>query len=98
MPHIHWTHRLLAYGLFFHLMGLPMRMAKRGATPRLTRMTWIAFAVAVAQIALGAVMVLTMLPPVWRGLHAAVGTALWVALVYSLWLTRVSPAAATNPG
>lgn len=85
LPHIHWTHRLLAYGLFFHLMGLAIGFRKRGASQRLRRTAWTAFAFVIAQVAVGAVMVLTLLPPVWRGLHAAIGTALWIVLVLMMW-------------
>jgi hypothetical protein len=31
-------------------------------------------------------MVLSYLPPVWRGVHVAVGTAVWIALVCAVWL------------
>jgi hypothetical protein len=33
-------------------------------------------------------MVLTILPPGWRALHAVLGTGVWVALVYLVWLAR----------
>jgi hypothetical protein len=36
------------------------------------------------------VMVLEFLTPVWRGLHAFLGTGLWVALVYLAWVSRSS--------
>ena len=48
---------------------------------------WLAFGLAMAQVAVGAIMVLTILPPGWRALHAAMGTGVWVALVYLVWLT-----------
>jgi len=88
LPHIHWTHRLLAYALFFHLMGLGLGLRQRGVSQRIQQAAWLAFAVAVAQVAVGAIMVLTILPPVWRGLHAALGTGVWLALVYMVWLAR----------
>ena len=90
LPHIHWTHRLLAYALFFHLMGLGLGLRRRGASQRIQSTAWLAFGVAVAQVAVGAIMVLTILPPVWRALHAALGTGVWVGLVYLVWVTAGS--------
>ncbi len=103
LEHIHWTHRLLAYALFFHLLGVPLGLARKNAPPPLQRTGWVVAGLAVAQVAAGAIMVLTYLPPFWRALHAALGTAVWVGLVYLTWLAvarplqaarRVSPAPA----
>ena len=38
-------------------------------------------------MAVGAVMVLSILLPVWRGLHAALGTGVWVGLVWLGWVS-----------
>jgi len=86
LPHIHWTHRLLAYGLFFHLLGLGLGMRRRRAPQRVQSAAWMAFGLVAAQATVGAVMVLTILPPIWRGLHAALGTGVWVGLVWLRWV------------
>jgi heme A synthase len=86
LPHIHWTHRLLAYGLFFHLLGLALGLGRRGASARVQSAAWLAFGLAIAQVTAGAIMVLTILPPVWRGIHAALGAGVWVGLVWLTWL------------
>lgn len=86
LAHIHWTHRLLAYGLFTHLMALALHLRAHRAPARLLVATWIAAGLATLQLGVAAVMVLAHLPPLWRGLHAAVGTALWAGLVYLAWL------------
>jgi heme A synthase len=86
LAHIHWTHRLLAYALFFHLLGVALGLQRRTASRRLRGAGWIVFGLAVAQVTLGAVMVLTYLAPAWRTLHAAFGAAVWVGLVYLTWL------------
>ena len=52
---------------------------------------WIAFSAALVQTAVAAVMILALLPPLWRMLHVAVGTALWVTLVYAVWLVTDRP-------
>ncbi|MDH5551355.1 MAG: COX15/CtaA family protein, partial [Gemmatimonadota bacterium] len=63
LQHIHWTHRLLAYGLFLHLMGMALGLRRKKAPERLKTAAWVAFGLAVAQVAAGAVMVLAYLPP-----------------------------------
>ena len=86
LAHIHWTHRLLAYALFFHVLGLGLGLRRKGAPERLQAAGWAAAALVVLQVIVGAIMVLAHLPPVWRWLHAAIGTAVWVGLVYLTWL------------
>lgn len=101
LSHVHWTHRLLAYGLVIHLAILVLHLRAIEAPPRLLRTSFAALGIAALQIAVGAVMMLAFLPPVLRGLHAAVGTAVWIALVYLSWLAyRVgepAPVAAEQP-
>lgn len=87
LGHVHWTHRLLAYALVAHLAALALQLSARRAPVRLRAACWVMLGIAALQIAVAAVMVLALLPPVWRGLHAAVGTALWVGLVYLVWLS-----------
>jgi cytochrome c oxidase assembly protein subunit 15 len=90
---IQWTHRLLAYLLFFHLLGLAMAFQRRHAAPRARIAMWTAFAFAFAQVAAGATMVLTHVPPIWRATHAVLGTGVWVVVVYAAWLVRRPTAA-----
>lgn len=82
LAEIQWLHRLAAYALVLHLAGLPFRFRRRGESPRVQRLAWVALGTALLQVAVAAVMVTWSLPPEWRALHAAVGTALWVALVW----------------
>jgi heme A synthase len=75
----HWTHRwlgVLLLGLFIHL-----GIAGRG-TP-LARATSIAALLAIAQVGLGIATVLLRLEPPIRAAHAAVGYALWGAVVWT---------------
>jgi heme A synthase len=75
----HWTHRwlgVLLLGLFVHL-----GIAGRG-TP-LARATSAAALLAVVQVALGIATVLLRLDPPIRAAHAAVGYALWAAVVWT---------------
>jgi heme A synthase len=96
LPHIHWTHRLLAYALFFHLIGMGLGLRRKQAAARIQEAAWIVAGLGVAQVVVGAIMVLSLLMPVWRGLHAALGAALWVGLVYLVWLAPKAPAAAAS--
>ena len=92
LAEIQWVHRLAAYALLLHLIGLAARFRKRGESPVAQRLAWIALAAAVVQVVVAVVMVLWFLPTEWRALHAAFGTAVWVAVV---WLgARVFPWAA----
>lgn len=80
--HLHWTHRLAAYGLAAWVLVLPSRVRRRrpgDAAAR--RWAWIAAALTVGQVGVGAVLVLTHLPETLQAAHLAVGTALWAALV-----------------
>jgi len=92
LAEIQWIHRLVAYALVLHLAALPFRFRKRGEPPGVQRLAWVALSVAGLQVVVAAVMVTSSLPPAWRALHAAVGSAVWVTLV---WLGgRVMPAVA----
>jgi heme A synthase len=74
LQHLHWTHRLLAYGLFLYLLVWAVRTRRRGPA--------IALGLALFQIGIAAAMVLLALPQSLQAAHAAVGTALWATLVW----------------
>lgn len=96
LPHIHWTHRLLAYALFILALAFAVQLTRSGARDRLVIAAWVAFGTVLAQVVVAAVMVLAYLPPVWRALHAVVGTLVWVALVYVAWLAFAGAGAAAR--
>lgn len=85
LARVHWIHRLLAYGLFILTLGLAVRA--RGAPPPVRSALWTCLGLVTAQLGVAVVMILVGLPQIWRVLHVAVGTALWVAVVYAVWLT-----------
>lgn len=86
LPHIHWTHRILAYAFLLHMLGLGWRLRKTQISDNLKEALYFAVGLTVAQVVVAAIMVLTYLPPVWRVLHVALGTGVWIALVYALCL------------
>lgn len=80
--HVHWTHRLAAYGLAAWALALPVWVRRRrpeDAPAR--RWAWIVTGLTVGQVAVGAALVLSHLPEALQAAHLAVGTALWAALV-----------------
>ncbi len=93
LTHLHWIHRLIAYALFGHLTGLAMGSRRRGDPAVIRRWAMLSVAAVTLQVLVAAVMVLMYLPPVWRALHQAVGTAVWVAVVGLAWRVRAHPAA-----
>jgi len=77
---IHWTHRLIAFFLAFHVTGLTIAAWKRNNVMMRRAMTVLAALVA-TQIVIAAVLVSTFLPPVLQSAHQAVGTLVWLTVV-----------------
>jgi heme A synthase len=73
LQHIHWTHRVLAYGLIVYLLVWALRSGRRGAA--------VVLGLVVLQVAVAAMMVLLTVPQSLQAAHAAVGAAVWGALV-----------------
>ncbi len=86
--HIQFTHRIIAFLLFFHLLGLMIGVIRRGEAPLIIRAAIVAFVAVLAQIGIAAAMVELQLPAEWRALHQAVGTLVWVAVVTFALLCR----------
>lgn len=83
LVHLHWTHRLLAYGLVTLAGYSLVKTLKAGASRSVRAAAWTAVALLVAQIVVAAAMVLGGLPLWLRAAHLAVGVAAWSGLV--LW-------------
>jgi heme a synthase len=75
------SHRVVAFLLLGHLIGLVFAVRKR-AEPRPIRVAaWTALSIAVLQILVAAAMVEMHLPASLRSIHQAIGTALWISVV-----------------
>ena len=74
-----------------------MGLRRKGASGTILTAGWVALGLATAQIVAGAAMVLAYLPPLLRGVHAALGTGLWVALVYLGWVTSQTRGPVSRP-
>lgn len=87
------THRIIAFLLLGHLIGISIGARKRGEPRPIRSAAWAALGVVVLQIFVAAAMVEMHLPPSLRSLHQAVGTALWLAVVT---LVALAAGPATN--
>jgi len=86
---------VIAYLLFFHVLGIGMAIGRRGGeAPVVKRTARAAMLLVLIQVGLGAAMVLSMLPPALRSLHQAVGILVWMALFLATYLARVASASA----
>ena len=101
--HIQFTHRILAFLLFFHLLGLAIAVRRRGEARLIIRAAAVAFGAVLAQLIVAAMLVEMQLPPLLRSLHQAAGTLVWVAVVVLALLSRRGalgvgvPATKTSP-
>ena len=86
--HIQITHRVLAFLLFFHLIGLTIGAAKRGEPAVVVRATRIVLAAVVVQIGIAAALVELFLPSALQSMHQAMGTLVWIAIVALALLAR----------
>ena len=73
LQHLQWTHRVLAYALVALVLWWAVRAKRRGP--------WGVAALLALQVVVAAAMVLLARPPALQAAHAAVGTAVWAALV-----------------
>lgn len=88
--HVQFVHRIVAFSLFFHLAGVALATARRGER-RMSRLAQSAVALCLVQILVAAMMVELQLPAVWRSLHEAVGTLLWIVIfLFALVARRIA--------
>ena len=89
--HIQLTHRVLAYLLFFHAIAIAMAVGRRaGESAAVKAAARAAAGLVVLQLALGAAMVLSMLPPGLRLAHQAIGVGVWLSMFLAAYLARVA--------
>ena len=76
--HIHLTHRIIAFLLLGHMIGLAIGVARRRESPVVVWAARVALGTVVLQILVAAALVEMHLPPVLRSLHQANGILLWL--------------------
>jgi heme A synthase len=86
--HVQLTHRLVAYLLAFHLVGLAIAVTRRRERGPVATAARVGAGVVVVQIALGAAMVLAGFYPVLRSAHQATGITLWLTAFLMAYLAR----------
>jgi heme A synthase len=86
LAHIQWMHRLIAYGLFLHVIGMVARARGRHEPEGFAMTLWLVLGLLVAHVTVAAIMVLQHLPLPLRVAHAALGALVWVGLVVLVWL------------
>jgi heme a synthase len=96
--HVHWTHRIVAFLLLFHLLGATIAVARRGAAPGIRTFVLVSFGLALAQVVVAAGMVSMRLPASFRITHLLLGAALWATIACWLLLARRARTAATTTG
>jgi heme A synthase len=79
--YIQVTHRIIAFLLLGHLIGIIIGVRKRRESPAIRGAAWTALGLVIAQIFVAAAMVEMFLPPTLRSIHQAVGTALWISVM-----------------
>jgi heme A synthase len=79
--YIQVIHRIIAFLLLGHLIGIGIGVRKRAETRAVRSAASIALGLVVLQVVVAAAMVEMHLPPSLRSLHQAIGTALWIAVV-----------------
>jgi heme A synthase len=74
------THRILAFSLLGHMWGAQAAGARRNEPSVVVRSARFAFWAVIAQILIAAAMVEMRLPPLFRSLHQAAGTLVWISI------------------
>lgn len=93
--HVQMTHRVLAFLLFFHVLGLMISFGRRREAPVVVTAARVAFGFVFLQILVAGAMIGMRMPPELRSLHQAVGVGIWLSLFSLAYLARM---AAREPG
>jgi len=74
-------HRIVAFLLFGHIVGLSLGVSKRAEPRPIRAAAWTALTIVTVQVIVAAAMVEMQLPAILRSIHQAFGTALWISVV-----------------
>ena len=89
--HVQVTHRVLAFLLLLHLIGVVSSLRRRQTESRtVARAAAIALGLVILQLTVAASMVLLTLPAVLRSLHEAVGVSVWLGTFCYAYLAHLS--------
>ncbi len=90
VAHIQLAHRITAYLLALHLVGLPFVFARRREAGPVVAAARVGLGLVVLQVALGAAMVTGHYVVALRSLHQANGVALWLTAFTMTYLARMA--------
>jgi heme A synthase len=93
--HVQLTHRVLAYLLVLHLIGLPFAFRKRGEATPVRRLAVLAAVFGVLQVVWAGWMVTGGFPAMVRSLHQGTGVAIWVVTFTMAYVARRASAQRT---
>ncbi len=88
--HVQLTHRVLAFLVVLHLIGVFFAVRKRGEARVVRRAAATAAALGVLQLLVAGAMIGMRLPPVLRSLHEATGVAVWIAAFSLAYISRLA--------
>jgi cytochrome c oxidase assembly protein subunit 15 len=86
---IHLAHRILAFAILGHVVGVFVGARRRGESRVIRRGSLLALTVVVAQVVLAAAMVEMKFPPAFRSAHQALGSLIWLVVFTFALLARV---------
>jgi heme A synthase len=75
---IHLTHRILAFLLVFHLVGLAIAVRRRHEPAAIRAAAWSCAGLVIAQLFIAAAMVEMRFPQSLRSMHQAIGVLVWL--------------------
>lgn len=78
---VHIVHRVTAFLLFGHLVGIVIGVSRRRESTQIRRAAYSAFGAAVLQVLVAAAMIEMQFPSFLRALHQAIGTLVWLTIV-----------------
>ncbi|HEX7978724.1 MAG TPA: COX15/CtaA family protein [Gemmatimonadaceae bacterium] len=87
--HVQLTHRVLAFLVVLHFIGLAIGVFRRGEASVVKRAAATVASLGVLQLVVAAAMVLGHLPPVLRSLHEATGVSVWISAFALAYLARI---------
>jgi heme A synthase len=89
--HLQLTHRVVAYVLFVHVIGVATAISRRaGEAVPVKRAAKVAAGLVVLQLGVGAAMVMAMLPAGLRVAHEAIGIGVWLSMFLAAYLARTA--------
>jgi heme A synthase len=93
--HVQLTHRVLAFLLLLHLIGVVVGLSRRRSESRtVARAAAVALGLVILQLTIAASMVFLTLPALLRSLHEAVGISVWFGTFSYAYLAHLAAGAA----